>query len=212
LAGGIFFDIFGYETYNKFTPFGPANDISKQTSFLGFALAGLLVGFGTKLSNGCTSGHGLCGLARLSIRSFVAVSIFLCTAIGIATIRYYFTLGPFSEGFSPLISYNHLISANVCIALAAVFMVVSFGIKFFYHHEEGSAVLRDNFISLFVGLIFGTGLIISGMSRRINILQFLWMCKIWNPSLLFVLGCGVMVNLVVFNYMIRIKKVPIFGK
>ena len=33
----------------------------------------------------------------------------------------------------------------------------------------------------------------------------------WNPSLLFVLGCGVCLNLVVFNYMIRIKKVPFFG-
>ncbi|GJD52726.1 hypothetical protein OPKNFCMD_5493 [Methylobacterium crusticola] len=41
------------------------------------ALAGLLVGFGTRLGSGCTSGHGVCGLARLSVRSAVAVLVFL---------------------------------------------------------------------------------------------------------------------------------------
>lgn len=46
-------------------------------------LAGLLVGFGTRLGNGCTSGHGICGLARLSKRSLVAVLVFM--ACGIAT-------------------------------------------------------------------------------------------------------------------------------
>ncbi len=42
---------------------------------------GLLVGFGSVLGNGCTSGHGICGLSRLSKRSFVAVSVFMATAI-----------------------------------------------------------------------------------------------------------------------------------
>lgn len=45
------------------------------------AIAGLLTGFGTKLGNGCTSGHGVCGIARLSVRSFVAVGIFFSVAI-----------------------------------------------------------------------------------------------------------------------------------
>ena len=43
--------------------------------------AGLLIGFGTKLGNGCTSGHGVCGLARLSKRSMVAVAVFFSVAI-----------------------------------------------------------------------------------------------------------------------------------
>ena len=97
LAAGMFFDIFGYGSYNKFTPFGPEDQITTGTSYLGYALAGLLVGFGTKLGNGCTSGHGLCGLSRLSKRSFAAVGIFLCVALAISTIRYHFTLGPFTD-------------------------------------------------------------------------------------------------------------------
>ena len=45
--------------------------------------AGLLVGFGTILGNGCTSGHGVCGIARLSTRSIIATAVFMTA--GIAT-------------------------------------------------------------------------------------------------------------------------------
>jgi uncharacterized protein len=47
----------------------------------GLIVAGVLVGFGTRMGNGCTSGHGVCGLARLSLRSLVAVVTFMATAI-----------------------------------------------------------------------------------------------------------------------------------
>jgi uncharacterized membrane protein YedE/YeeE len=50
------------------------------------AAAGLLIGFGTKLGNGCTSGHGVCGLARLSKRSMVAVAVFFSVAILTVTV------------------------------------------------------------------------------------------------------------------------------
>ena len=44
-------------------------------------IAAFLVGLGTAIGTGCTSGHGICGLSRLSARSFVAVAIFITTAI-----------------------------------------------------------------------------------------------------------------------------------
>jgi uncharacterized membrane protein YedE/YeeE len=47
-------------------------------------LGGLLVGFGTRLGSGCTSGHGVCGLARLSPRSLAATAVFLIA--GLATV------------------------------------------------------------------------------------------------------------------------------
>lgn len=46
------------------------------------AAAGLLVGFGTRLGSGCTSGHGVCGLSRGSLRSLVATATFMATAVG----------------------------------------------------------------------------------------------------------------------------------
>lgn len=52
------------------------------------ALAGLLVGFGTRLGSGCTSGHGVCGLARFSPRSLAAVLVFLGTGmVTVAAVR-----------------------------------------------------------------------------------------------------------------------------
>lgn len=52
----------------------------RQGFGLGWAIAaGLLVGYGTRLGSGCTSGHGVCGLGRLSVRSLVAVVTFMLT-------------------------------------------------------------------------------------------------------------------------------------
>lgn len=50
-------------------------------NLIAMALAGLLVGFGTTWGSGCTSGHGVCGLARLSPRSAAAVGTFLLAAV-----------------------------------------------------------------------------------------------------------------------------------
>lgn len=55
------------------------------------AIGGLLVGVGTRMSGGCTSGHGVCGTARLSIRSITATAIFMVVAIGtVAIVRHGF--------------------------------------------------------------------------------------------------------------------------
>jgi len=56
------------------------------TSLVTIAAAGLLVGFGTRLSNGCTSGHGICGVARLSPRSITATVIFMAAAIVVVAV------------------------------------------------------------------------------------------------------------------------------
>ncbi|MFB6350620.1 MAG: YeeE/YedE family protein, partial [Bradymonadaceae bacterium] len=58
--------------------------VEVQRSTLGFVVAGLLVGFGTRLGNGCTSGHGVCGISRLSRRSAVATLSFMVA--GAATV------------------------------------------------------------------------------------------------------------------------------
>lgn len=71
LLGGILYE-YGLSSHptptSKFAPWA-------------MILGGFLVGFGTRMGNGCTSGHGVCGLGRLSLRSLVAVLTFLITAI-----------------------------------------------------------------------------------------------------------------------------------
>ena len=55
----------------------PAVDAAPLT----LIIAGLLVGVGTRVGRGCTSGHGICGLARFSVRSLVAVATFMAAAM-----------------------------------------------------------------------------------------------------------------------------------
>ena len=58
-------------------------------SVITIAVAGLLVGFGTRLGNGCTSGHGICGIARLSPRSIAATVVFMVAAIIIVALTHH---------------------------------------------------------------------------------------------------------------------------
>jgi uncharacterized membrane protein YedE/YeeE len=60
---------------------GGALAVTMQASLPVLVVAGLLVGFGTRLGSGCTSGHGVCGIARLSKRSIVATSVFFVVAM-----------------------------------------------------------------------------------------------------------------------------------
>lgn len=69
-GAGVFYALFGHAPVPR--PDFPAWLL---------AIGGVLVGFGTSLGSGCTSGHGVCGLGRLSMRSLVATLIFLVTGI-----------------------------------------------------------------------------------------------------------------------------------
>jgi len=60
--------------YSIFHPI-PLIEISSNKLLI--IVGGLLVGFGSRLGSGCTSGHGVCGLARLSVRSFIATMTFM---------------------------------------------------------------------------------------------------------------------------------------
>ena len=63
-----------------------AFDVEIERSIPLITLAGLLVGLGTRIGSGCTSGHGVCGLSRLSLRSLVATTCFMGSGFVIATL------------------------------------------------------------------------------------------------------------------------------
>jgi uncharacterized membrane protein YedE/YeeE len=64
-----------------FAAFAPAAITPSPRPLAWLALAGLLVGIGTRLGSGCTSGHGVCGTSRLSPRSLVATGIFVAAGM-----------------------------------------------------------------------------------------------------------------------------------
>jgi uncharacterized membrane protein YedE/YeeE len=66
--------------------FGHWPNVTITASWSVIAAAGLLVGFGTRMGSGCTSGHGVVGLARLSPRSFAAVVTFLSAGVATVTV------------------------------------------------------------------------------------------------------------------------------
>ena len=74
ILGGFSLRFLSWSAFDPVTPF----------SFGPMAIAGLLVGFGTRMGGGCTSGHGICGMSRLSRRSIVATLTFM--AAGILTV------------------------------------------------------------------------------------------------------------------------------
>jgi uncharacterized membrane protein YedE/YeeE len=67
----------------------PAAAHLSSSNLVLYAVAGLLVGFGSRMGNGCTSGHGVCGFARVSTRSIVATLVFMGTAfVTVALVRH----------------------------------------------------------------------------------------------------------------------------
>ena len=67
-----------------FGNFGQAPVVAISSNMVLLGIAGILVGFGSVLGNGCTSGHGVCGISRLSGRSIIATVTFMAT--GAATV------------------------------------------------------------------------------------------------------------------------------
>jgi uncharacterized membrane protein YedE/YeeE len=83
LAEGLAFlaGLIGLPAIYALTAGAPAITVTASVPVL--VTGGLLVGFGTRLGGGCTSGHGVCGLSRLSPRSLVATGVFMGTAAAV---------------------------------------------------------------------------------------------------------------------------------
>ena len=67
-----------------YSVFSPLPEVQFEQHWLIYVVAGLIVGLGSRLGSGCTSGHGVCGLSRFSKRSLVATLVFMGT--GFATV------------------------------------------------------------------------------------------------------------------------------
>ena len=172
-----------------------------RMNVLGWFIGGVLVGWGTKMGNGCTSGHGVCGLPRLSIRSFVATITFMLTGIIMATFRYHYpfltTAAGFGQDYAQFwkwFPFTVMIGLNIACACLII-----------YYRK--SAICKDLLFSHFTGMIFGLGLLISGMCRQSKIQGFLVVDpQVWDPTLMFVMMSAVAINLLTFRFILRKSK------
>lgn len=168
-------------------------------SFPGFILAGFLVGFGSKMANGCTSGHIMYGLPRLSKRSIIAVSLFFIFGILIATIRYYH---PFllPEDQKPY----KVLEWSIINYLTLILGFGGYALNLWKTFKSGiENETRDNIISFLIGALFAFGLIQSGILQRHIVVNFLTIAPIWDIQLAFILVTVVAINFITLQYIVN---------
>jgi uncharacterized protein len=152
------------------------------------AAAGLLVGLGTKVGHGCTSGHGVCGLGRLSPRSLVNVLSFL--SAGVATAYFLYPTAPFSVAATSWPASMTEFGIKAAVALAAPVALTN--VVMHLGQVRVSQAL--------IGATFGAGLAIGGMTSPAKVLGFLRVFSgAWDPSLMCVLGGAVTVSLLAYQ-------------
>ena len=176
-----------------------------------FLIAGWFVGFGARLGNGCTSGHGVCGLARLNFRSYVAVGTFMCTAVGTANLTHYSQAYSFNSASSDMSASSWLSSSPYLgwpIFVIGALAVLTEMWDVFYpaagksdgDSKDAIGKFKELLILYFCGGLFGVGLSLGGMINNGIVINFLTFNDDWNPSLMFVLGFSVMVFGAVYWY------------
>lgn len=171
--------------------FLPSSPPSSSFSFppAAYLISGLLVGFGTRLGNGCTSGHGVCGLSRLSKRGAVAVLTFMTTGISVATY-----LGthphPSLRPSSSFPSKHDLPFSSQ--SWTPIILLLSLLLFFFKLPTKASHPPSLHLAAFLSGALFASGLFLSGMSLQAKVVNFLYpRVPGWDPSLLLVLGAAV---------------------
>jgi len=187
-----------------FSKYFPTNDLISNNiplvSKLGHLVAGFLVGLGTKVGNGCTSGHGICGLARFSKRSLTAVATFMLTGILSATMigsKLNHTM-IFRDLAASEVSEFLPASASTNLSSAFAAGLLSLYLASSTLSASSKDIDRTSYIKDIVASIsasmFSGGLLISGMVKVPKILDFLNMQNVlenkWDPTLFVVMGAG----------------------
>ena len=170
--------------------------------------SGLFVGLGVTLGNGCTSGHGLCGMARLSRRSIAAVFTFMITAMITRFIMNDFTI-------KNVVEYENSVQITKINIILLIFAGIGAFFGFLSCKKSSIAV-----VSLFIGMVFGLGLSIGGMTNAQKVKGFLdlflvlrdnRLLKMFDPSLALVFASGLLPNLMLHVYITNSLEKPLSG-
>ncbi|KAH7339104.1 hypothetical protein B0J17DRAFT_401868 [Rhizoctonia solani] len=165
----------------------------------GLVLAGFLVGLGSKLSNGCTSGHMLCGVSRLAPRSLAATMTFF--PVSVLTHLILGQLSPFSLDLVPEQPVGQP-SWQLALLLQLPILFYRYGAAF-VNGLVGERRAR-RVVAFATSFHFALGLIVSGMLRPSKILNFLYLTPtamkngVWDPSLAMIILAGILPQVLVW--------------
>jgi uncharacterized membrane protein YedE/YeeE len=174
------------------------------------AASGVLVGMGTNIGSGCTSGHGICGLARFSKRSLFATAVFFMVALAVASIIRQLAFDTFYDVTLSLEkitdSYDYIQVFHGVVTVAIIIALVVVRIK---HPSADSPSAIALLSTTFGAALMASGLALSGMTQPTKIFEFLDFLTVaqdnsvgWDPSLAFVLGGATGVALVAFRFIL----------
>ncbi|PWY86000.1 hypothetical protein BO70DRAFT_360815 [Aspergillus heteromorphus CBS 117.55] len=151
---------------------------------------GFMLGWGTKNGRGCTSGHMLCGVSRLSPRSFIATAIFFTTAL--LTANFASNIPPCADGVP---CYQPVYPATGDLRFMVATMVLSFVTNCLVVPRALDRSERSRTIFAYLaGVEFGLGLLFSGMADPVKVLRFFAFLtdpSRFDPSLALVLFFGI---------------------
>eukprot|EP00934_Nitzschia_sp_Nitz4_P002569 Nitzschia sp. Nitz4//scaffold19_size178191//81702//82825//NITZ4_001976-RA/size178191-processed-gene-0.17-mRNA-1//1//CDS//3329540676//2559//frame0 len=165
-------------------------------------LSGFLVGFGARMGNGCTSGHGVCGLGRQSKRSFTAVMTFMTTSIITMTVTA--PTSPFSE-YTTILRADAPGPKNPALGAtltAAVICATLVGFRF-AKSKLTTENIKKSVVGAIAGSLFAAGLGISKMVLGSKLFGFMDLNSFpdkWDPSLATVLGSAVGVSTLAYQF------------
>lgn len=164
-----------------------------------YIISGFLIGYGSKTGNGCTSGHMICGISRLSKRSITASICFFITG----TITNYIFNKNNIENIDKF-DFDKNITVLILITCFFTFYLIN---KFINNNKYGI-----NLCSFFSGFYFSIGLIFSGMYNPKKVLGFLNFIypDIWDPSLFMVILGGLLPNLLFHQFYLKNKSKPVY--
>ena len=167
---------------------------------IAYTMAGLLVGFGTRLGNGCTSGHGVCGMARLSPRSFTAVATFMTTAI--LTVFLTSPTANWADRTS-FLRTDTVLPLDSQLGMQFTFFVVAVALAAPLFAKTKADPSRLGPAAL-AGSMFASGLAISQMVVGSKLFGFLNVAAIangtWDPTLVTVLGAAVGISFLSYQF------------
>jgi uncharacterized protein len=181
---------------------------SSNVSIPAIILAGTLVGYGTRLGSGCTSGHGICGLGRWSPRSLTAVVTFMTTGMITAAIANHPSVIPYLQADIPwkVNSFTQAILPTVLMFGVSKLFALRRSVR----TAPNSASNKDSttlksLIAFGCSLLFGSGLVVSemiNMKRVIGFLDCFNTQRGWDITLTGVMGSGVVLTGVSFVWMV----------
>lgn len=213
IAGGMMLRFFLYPG-----AFGPdpiyttAGESAALVGMWRLGAAGVLVGAGTSLGNGCTSGHGICGNARLSLRSFISTCTFMLfgamAAAALNTTRF----EGLPVGFIvPPVPEQGLVDLATRVLGAATAFIVTMASVTHVWADQGKAkvlALAQDVTDFGVGLFFALGLGVSGMTQPSKVAGFLGiLAGTFDASLMFVMGGALLLALPGYQYVLRSGRV-----